>query len=619
MTRFPWIEVVFLLLAIITSLGVMVGFPSLPALPPLGPWPALILGTWVAWRLRCCVRALWQYWRWTHLPHWQVPTTTLRRIKAAAHLPRLLQGLRTVFRSHNPGVLLGLGFRWRAHHTQQLETVLAEAGHLPVADDDRGGHPALHAVGAASERPVVVRWSELVGHVGMLGATRSGKTRGLELLVTEAIQGEGAVVILDPKGDADLLARCAVEAHRAGRPFALISPAFPEHSATLNPLSSCITPAEVAMRVQALMPGGGDMRDPFFVEYPLTLAEHVAAAQQALGERWTVEGLRQPLVVRDQQEALLARYLQQRFGLGDGTARRLSAVLMQYRARGQRDTVADDLMTDVSWPTEHFRKVTANLLPAFRGVTGEPFGRLFSTLPADVTWARIDQDAMVVYVALASLLLGETANRMGRLLLQDLVGYMGQRYAYGHGQQAAPLTILVDEFSDVVYPLFLDALSKGGGAGARFILAMQSMADPEAALGQARTRQVFDNLNTQVWFRLADVRTATDISKGFGTCTVALPEEGVALSYGGVGGLSARADRRMKAQSVPLWRPAWLLGLPRGEAVARIQGDLWKLRVPLLAPPDPALVARLGLAPVTATLGEAARRAAVEAALCHSA
>jgi conjugal transfer pilus assembly protein TraD len=520
--------------------------------------------------------------------------------------------------AHNKGVLLGRGFRWRAHHTQQLETALAQTGYLPVADDDRGGYPALHAVGLAHEQPVIVRWSELVGHMGMLGATRSGKTRGIELLVTEAIQGDGAVVILDPKGDADLLARCAVEAHRARRPFALVCPAFPQQSATLNPLSACVTPAEVATRVQALMPGGGDTRDPFFVEYPLTLAEHVAAAQQALGERWTVEGLRQPLVVRDQQEALLARYLQRRYGLGDGTASRLPAVLRQYRARVQRDTVADDLMTDLSWPTEHFRKVTANLLPAFRGVTGEPFGSLFSTLPADVTWGRIDQDAMVVYVALASLLLGETANRMGRLLLQDLVGYIGQRYAYSYGQKVAPLTIVVDEFSDVVYPLFLDALSKGGGAGARFILAMQSMADPEATLGQARTRQVFDNLNTQVWFRLADVRTATEISRGFGTCSVALPEEGAALTYGGPGGLSARADRRLKSQSVPLWRPSWLLGLPRGEAIARIQGDLWKIRVPLLTPPDSALVARLGLAPVTAALREAAQQTAVKAAVCSS-
>ena len=42
------------------------------------------------------------------------------------------------------------------------------------------------------------------------------------------------------------------------------------------------------------------------------------------------------------------------------------------------------------------------------------------------------------------------------------------------------ITVVVDEFSNVAYPLFVDAVNKGGGAQARFILALQSLADPEA-------------------------------------------------------------------------------------------------------------------------------------------
>ena len=91
----------------------------------------------------------------------------------------------------------------------------------------RGGHPALHAVGQDAEQPLVVPWSELVGHVLVTGTTRSGKTRLLEVLASEAIRGPGAVVMLDPKGDRDLLARCAAEAQRQRRPFALLTPAFP--------------------------------------------------------------------------------------------------------------------------------------------------------------------------------------------------------------------------------------------------------------------------------------------------------------------------------------------------------------------------------------------------------
>ena len=100
--------------------------------------------------------------------------------------------------------------------------------------------------------------------------------------------------------------------------------------------------------------------------------------------------------------------------------------------------MADALIDDLEKPRDHFTKVTSNLIPAFRGVVGAPLGPLFSTIPADVTWTRIVEDRMVVYVALASLLLGDIANRIGRVILQDLVSYLGRIYAYGDlGHHAA--------------------------------------------------------------------------------------------------------------------------------------------------------------------------------------
>jgi hypothetical protein len=112
---------------------------------------------------------------------------------------------------------------------------------------------------------------------------------------------------------------------------------------------------------------------------------------------------------------------------------------------------------------------------------------------------------------------------------------------------------------------------------------------------------VFDNLNTKIWFRLADPRTADTATQGLGECTVLVPEEGAGLSYGGVGGLSGRVDRRLTRQDVPLLRLAWLMALPRGEAVVRLRGEVWKLRVPLLDPPPPTVLARLGVTALVPT------------------
>ena len=160
----------------------------------------------------------------------------------------------------------------------------------------------------------------------------------------------------------------------------------------------------------------------------------------------------------------------------------------------------------------------------------------------------------------------------------------------------------VDEFSNVAYPLFIDAVNKAGGANARFLLAMQSLADPEAAMGRERAQQVFDNLNTKIWFRLADPRTAEEATAGLGTCTVLVPEEGAGLAYGGRGRPHRQRRPASHAARVPLLRPEWLMALPRGEAVVRLRGEVWKLRVPLLEPPPPTILAHLGLTDVVTSL-----------------
>jgi conjugal transfer pilus assembly protein TraD len=492
------------------------------------------------------------------------------------------------------GIFLGRAFQWTGRHTQTLETALATDGALPIAADQRGGHPALHAVGQRTEQPLVLPWSELVGHVLVTGTTRSGKTRLLEVIASEVIRGPGAVVILDPKGDRELLARCAAEAQRQGKPFALITPAFPQQSARIDPLDTATTPAEVSTRIHALMPSGS--RDPFFQEYPLALVERIATVQATLGYPWTLEGLYAPLVLRGHLERLVAAYLQHLGYSGAGKGDPLKHLINHYRATGTTDLVADALIDDLEKPRDHFTKVTANLLPAFRGVVGEPLGPLFSTRPADVTWSTIVERQMVVYLALASMLLGEIANRIGRIILQDLIGYLGRRYAYDDLRTATPITVLIDEAARVAYPMFPQALAMSGGAQARFILAQQSLADMEAALSStAFARQVYDNCNTRIWCRLADDRTAMEATEGLGTCTVRLPETAVGLSFGGVGGLSGSSSRRLTAKDVPLIRPTWLTALPRGEAFVRMKGEVWKLRVPLLAPVPQATLDAVGL------------------------
>ena len=576
-------------------------------------------GLWVCMRLGMVLNARARWAGWTQSPTWVIEAAALPlEEKTGGRLPGVLARF---LPAADQGILLGRGFRWTPQHTQALETFMRDGARpLPTGADVRGGHPALHAVGMAQERPLVLPFSELVGHVLIGGTTRSGKTRLLEVIVCEAIRAPGTVVVIDPKGDVELLVRAASQARRMGREFRFFSPAFPRASGTFNPLSTCETTTELAARVQALMPGGGGMaRDPFFTEYPLAIIERLGAAQAAVGERWTIEGLNAVTTLVPPLEGLIAKYLHRVVFEGGGESvppfRDLKA---QYEQSGKRDMLADAMLDDHGKPRDHWQRVTANLTPAFRGVTGGEMGRLLSTLPPDLNWQKIvagsQGKGMVVYFSMNSLMFGEVSNRIGRVVLQDLIGFLGRRYAYDDPAGMTPITILIDEFSNVAYSGFIDALNKGGGARAHFMLAMQSLADPEAAMGREGAQRVLDNLNTRVWFRLTDDRTAKLATEGLGFTSVEFEEAGHSISFGGVGGLVGNTSARLSRSEKPLIRSEWLTAMPRGECLVRLRGENWKLRVPLLRPvpreEQLAVAGQYDLGEVLATLRDGRRQPA---------
>jgi conjugal transfer pilus assembly protein TraD len=579
-------DVTLAALATSLPLSLLCASPAWWLAPAHRPLALTLSGAWLAWRLLCLDRAWAHHRAWTRNPVWQIPVTALATQAGTA--------------THE-GVYLGQAFPWTAQHTQALETALAADGALPVATDARGGHPALHAVGQGEERPLVVPWSDLTMQTLITGTNGSGKTRMLEVIASEVIRARGAVVLIDPKGDRDFLARCATEARRQGKPFALFTPAFLQQSVTMNPLDTCMTPEEVSARIRALMPSAGARpTDPFFEEYPLALIERLASAQQALGIPWTLEGLYTVSVLEHHTERLLHAYLAL-LGTPD-RGKGLKAHIGEYRKSGVEDLIADALIEDSQRPRDHFLKITANLIPAFRGVVGGLLGPLFTIQPDGLTWGRIGSEGMVVYLSLASMLLGDIANRIGRVFLQDLIGFLGRKYAFEDPAMMQPITVLIDEMGAVTYPGFVEALNKARGANCRMVLAGQSFSDLDAAMGEVQTRRVLDNSNCRVVMRLADDTTAAQVSEGLGSCTVRLPDTGVAVSYGGVGGLSGSSRRSLLGKETPLMRPQWLMALPRGEAVVRTKGEVFKLHVPLLEPVSPAALEATGLTAMWAAM-----------------
>lgn len=175
----------------------------------------------------------------------------------------------------------------------------------PVAPRlDLGGSPVLHGV-EPREEAVLLRQNQRNGHLLVQGTTRVGKTRLLELLATQDIHDGHVVIIIDPKGDADLMLRVYAEAARAGRldRLYLFHLGYPEISARYNGIGSFSRITEVASRATNALPSSGN--SAAFKEFSWRFTNLVAQAQVALGRVPTYE-----LILRDitNIEPLFANY-----------------------------------------------------------------------------------------------------------------------------------------------------------------------------------------------------------------------------------------------------------------------------------------------------------------------
>lgn len=132
-----------------------------------------------------------------------------------------------------------------------------------------GGLPRLHGI-EPHEVDVTLALGERVGHTLVLGTTRVGKTRLAELFITQDIRRrrEGdheVVIVVDPKGDANLLKRMYVEANRAGRDgeFYVFHLGWPDISARYNAVGRFGRISEVATRIAGQLSGeGGFLGEP---------------------------------------------------------------------------------------------------------------------------------------------------------------------------------------------------------------------------------------------------------------------------------------------------------------------------------------------------------------------
>ncbi|MDH0425375.1 type IV conjugative transfer system coupling protein TraD [Stutzerimonas stutzeri] len=496
-----------------------------------------------------------------------------------------------------------------------------------------GGLPRLHGI-EPNEVDVSLPLGERVGHSLVLGATRVGKTRLAELFVTQDIRRRNAagehevVIVFDPKGDADLLKRMYVEAKRAGREreFYVFHLGWPDFSARYNAVGRFGRISEVATRIAGQLSGEGN--SAAFREFAWRFVNIIARALVELGQRPDYLLIQRHVVNID---ALFIEYAQHYFAkhepkaweiivqlegrLNDkniprhmvGREKRVVA-LEQYLSQVRTyDPVLDGLRSAVRYDRTYFDKIVASLLPLLEKLTTGKTAQLLAPNYSDLNdprpifdWMQIVRKRAVVYVGLDALSDAEVAAAVGNSMFADLVSVAGHIYKFGidDGLPGAiagarvPINVHADEFNELMGDEFVPLVNKGGGAGLQVTAYTQTLSDIEARIGnRAKAGQVVGNFNNLFMLRVRETATAELLTRQLpkvDVYTTTLVSGATDSSdIHGPTDFTSNAQDRISTASVPMIEPAHVVGLPKGQAFALLQGgQLWKIRMPLPAP-DP--------------------------------
>jgi len=315
-----------------------------------------------------------------------------------------------------------------------------------------------------------------------------------------------------------------VKIQRAPTPerFVYFHPAFPEHSARLDPLRNFNRSSEVASRIATVIPGES-ASDPFKAFGQKSL-DNIVQGLFALEQRPTLMKLRRSLeggpgvlvanALERYGDQVLEPGWRNRAGLkGKDTESRAAALVRFYRESLQASHPNLDLEGLISMfehDRAHFGKMVASLLPIMNMLTSGTLGPLLSPDPSDVDdkrpitdSARIIHNAQVAYLGLDSLSDGLVGNAIGSILLADLASVAGDRYNYGVDNR--PVNIFIDEAAEVINDPCIQLLNKGRGAKFRLFIATQTFADFSARTGsEAKARQILGNVNNLIALRVMD-------------------------------------------------------------------------------------------------------------------
>ena len=551
-------------------------------------------------------------------------------------------------------LFLGKGFRWFPHHTQRLHQIkqikneafmqrgkwyqvvrgfcqnheqsrlakcLSSSSRLnPFKPDPLvGGSPYLHGLGE-KDSPVYIPQDVRVGHTFVVGTTRVGKTRLASILINQDIRNGDAVIVVDPKGDLDLVRDMYAACEASGRldAFRIVHLGFPELSAKYNPLKNYDQVSEVATRITDAIAAEGEGKQ--FAAFAWKYVNIVAICLEEMEQAITYKSIAFYISRLDQ---LLMAYSDTIMPSHDPDYHiRIDTLLSQDEERQNRkhkkaapmdrtkavieylkehitktitagnveslhDQILIDLYDAAIMDKHYYDKITASVGPVLSQINKSNASSIFSFSKNlnEIELMAAIKKKKVVYIGLDSLTNPNIAQAVGKAFLSDLVSTAGKIYKETNANYR--LNLHCDELSEIIQDSFVKILNKAGGAGFQVTAYAQTIQDMEVSLGSKAKAEVTEgNFNTLIMLRVKNQNTANLLVNVLPQVEVVSHTQVSMVNdtpHGAEGVyFNTTNEDRVQSTAVPMIDVNDIISLPKGQAFVLVNGgELYKVRIPL--------------------------------------
>jgi len=336
--------------------------------------------------------------------------------------------------------------------------------------------------------PVMLSDSQLNHHMHVVGASGFGKTTFLLNVIKEKIdRGEG-VIFVDLKGDIDTVCEITTYAYEAGRldefDFFSISEDFLEVSKGI-----ALFDTGNAVEIKDKIMGAFSYDNEY---YKKRIESFLNLSLRALVNLRDQSGI--PFDLDSIYELLLG------FEYLEDLKEKVSDPIIK---RDLESLIAD----------KRLKEDLTGLKSDIEGLMKTDFGSLISS-SGEINLYNSMRDSRIVYLHLDSQRYETSAERLGKIILQDIKAASAKIVTTATKAERAPITLIVDEFANLATEQFVGFLNRARASNIGIIVAHQELSDLEVFSPVVRD-QIMTNTSTLVSF-LQKLPASAEMIAGIG-------------------------------------------------------------------------------------------------------